>query len=91
MHLIRALIALAMTAMLVEGFVPHAVSVARPFKNAAIASSATTTAPVPYAGGSRGEALRMGWGDALGKAFANEEMGASKNPGLKNEPNACMV
>eukprot|EP00752_Nemacystus_decipiens_P012445 g11026.t1 len=33
----------------------------------------------------------MGWGDALGKAFANEDMAPQKNPGLKNEPNACMV
>lgn len=39
----------------------------------------------------RTDALQMGWGDALGKAFANEDMGAAKNPGLKNEPNACMV
>lgn len=33
----------------------------------------------------------MGWGDALGKAFANEDMAPNKNPGLKNEPNSCMV
>lgn len=33
----------------------------------------------------------MGWGDALGKAFANEEMPEKKNPGLKNEAKTCMV
>ncbi|CAM9215653.1 unnamed protein product [Ascophyllum nodosum] len=37
-------------------------------------------------------ALQMGWGDALNKAFANEDMGSkAKNPGLAREPNTCMV
>ncbi|CAN0088088.1 unnamed protein product [Discosporangium mesarthrocarpum] len=36
--------------------------------------------------------LQMGWGDALNKAFSNEDFGDKKvNPGLKNAPNTCMV
>ncbi|CAM9465160.1 unnamed protein product [Choristocarpus tenellus] len=33
----------------------------------------------------------MGLGDALNKAFANEDYGEKKNPGLKNKPQTCTV
>lgn len=76
----RILFVFILSVCYVSAFVaPCRVCLARP-------TWASTSSP-----SKRTDALQMGWGDALGKAFANEDMGAAKNPGLKNEPNACMV
>lgn len=93
MKITCVLVALVMSVCSVGAFVPCPSAGVMSNHRAVGTSSATSTTEAAAATRQTGGvgALSMGWGDALGKAFANEEMGASKNPGLKNAPNTCMV
>ena len=87
MNFTRILVALVLCVSCVRAFLPCPASLAKASYDGAITPSAVR-APMNRA---TAGALRMGWGDALGKAFANEEMAPNKNPGLKNEAKKCMV
>lgn len=88
----RVLIALAVSVCSVGAFMPCPAALAKSNHRARASSrrSSGAAAAAPAAA-RRPSALHMGWGDALGKAFANEDMAPKKNPGLKSEPNTCMV
>lgn len=85
----RVLIALVVSVCSVGAFMPSPAALAKSDQRALAASSHRSSAATTPT--RRPSALRMGWGDALGKAFANEDMAPQKNPGLKSEPNTCMV
>ena len=92
MNFTRVFLALVVSACSVGAFVPSASiradqRASSTWAQQQASSAATATARRPASAG----ALFMGWGDALGKAFANEDMAPQKNPGLKNQPNECMV
>lgn len=87
-NITRVLIALVVSVCSVGAFMPNPSAFGKSHQRV-LALSHRSSAPTPAA--RRPGALSMGWGDALGKAFANEDMAPQKNPGLKNEPNACMV
>lgn len=89
----RVLIALVVSAYSASAFVPSpaAFSKTHHHRTSDGASSATPTSTRPATRQQHAGPLSMGWGDALGKAFANEDMAPMKNPGLKSEPNTCMV
>ncbi|CAM9112400.1 unnamed protein product [Scytosiphon promiscuus] len=88
----RVLIALVVSAYSVGAFVPSSAAFRKTqHRSSDAAPSATPATTRPATNQQHAGPLFMGWGDALGKAFANEDMAPMKNPGLKNEPNTCMV
>ncbi len=96
MSFARVLLALVVSACSVGAFVPCPSALAKVNQRAAALTwpqqqSSSSSAQAAAAARQPAQALFMGWGDALGKAFANEDMAPVKNPGLKNEPNSCMV
>ena len=84
----RVLIAFVVSVYSVGAFMPSPAAVSKSNSRALASSHSSSAATAPTR---RPSALQMGWGDALGKAFANEDMAPQKNPGLKSEPNSCMV
>lgn len=84
-----------------RAFVPTPPALLRPshqqVQSRHVQTGATSVSPVdathPAVRSPRGGALRMGFGDILNKALANEDMGDRKiqNPGLKGDIKWCMV
>ncbi|CAM9333900.1 unnamed protein product [Ectocarpus sp. 8 AP-2014] len=89
----RVLVALVLSVSSASAFVPCPSALTKsnhPAIHDPAPAATTAVAPRPRYQQHAGPLL-MGWGDALGKAFANEDMAPKKNPGLKNAPNTCMV
>lgn len=86
----RVLIALVVSACSVGAFVPSPAAF-RKTDHRTIDAASSATQAITRPSRQHVGPLFMGWGDALGKAFANEDMAPMKNPGLKSEPNTCMV